>query len=150
MNTSKLPIEFTLADIKTDQFAIFPEHLKPKKDVQMKTELQFLLSYEDKSIRVILGFTYEQQSKAFIKIEVGCIFRIKPEDFDSLIIEKKNQIVFPKGFMGHLTVLSVGTVRGILFAKTEGTEFNKFILPIFNVTDMISEDLVFEIYQSKS
>lgn len=149
MKTKPLPINFTLVEIKVEQFALFPENFKSKKAVQMKTDLQFFLCNEEKSIRVVLGFTYEQQSKAFVKIEVGVIFRIMPEDFDKLKNVKEKQIVFPKDFMGHLTMLSIGTVRGILFAKTEGTEFSKFVLPTINVTEMITSDVVFEIEDYK-
>jgi len=149
MKTNPLPIKFTLAEIKVEQFAIFPENFKTKKAVQMKTDLQFLVCKEEKSIRVVLGFTYEQQGKAFMKIEVSCIFRVMPEDFDTCINAEAKKIVFPKEFMRHLTMLSVGTVRGILFAKTEGTEFSKFILPTINVTEMITSDVVFEIEDCK-
>jgi hypothetical protein len=51
-------------------------------------------------------------------------------------------IILPKGFVRHLAVLTVGTVRGILHTKTEGTDSNKFVLPTINVADMISDDAV--------
>ncbi len=37
-------------------------------------------------------------------------------------------------------MLCVGTARGILHAKTEGTAFNDFILPAINVEELVEED----------
>lgn len=54
-----------------------------------------------------------------------------------------NTLVIPKGFLRHLAMLTVGTSRGILHAKTEGTCFNKYVLPTINVTLIIKEDATF-------
>ena len=35
--------------------------------------------------------------------------------------------------------MTIGTTRGILHAKTEGTCFNKYVLPTINVTEIIKE-----------
>jgi hypothetical protein len=40
-------------------------------------------------------------------------------------------------------MLTIGTSRGILHAKTEGTEFNKFILPTINVNQLVEKDAEF-------
>ena len=45
--------------------------------------------------------------------------------------------------MTHLIVLTIGTVRGILHAKTEGTKYNSYILPTINVAELIKTDIVF-------
>jgi hypothetical protein len=42
-------------------------------------------------------------------------------------------------------MLTTGTSRGVLFAKTEATQFSKFIVPTLNVTEMIKEDASFDI-----
>jgi hypothetical protein len=47
--------------------------------------------------------------------------------------------------MAHLAMITTSTCRGVLFAKTEGTEFYKFIIPTLNVTGMINEDAEFEV-----
>jgi hypothetical protein len=36
---------------------------------------------------------------------------------------------------------TVGTIRGILHCKTEGTPFNALILPPINVSEMVTGDL---------
>ncbi len=41
-------------------------------------------------------------------------------------------------------MLTFGTARGILFAKTEGTPYQQLLLPPTNVDAMIKEDYVIE------
>jgi len=38
-------------------------------------------------------------------------------------------------------MLSVGTARGILHAKTENTPYNEFIIPLINVTEAVKADI---------
>ena len=47
--------------------------------------------------------------------------------------------------MKHLSVITVGTARGVLHAKTENTPFNKFVLPTINVTELVKEDVSFDL-----
>ena len=47
--------------------------------------------------------------------------------------------------MTHITMISISSVRGVLHAKTEGTEFNKYLLPTLDVTKMVEEDIKFDI-----
>ena len=55
-----------------------------------------------------------------------------------------NVVKVSKGFMQHIAMLTVGTTRGILHAKTEGTCFNKYVLPAINVAELIKDDVEFE------
>jgi hypothetical protein len=47
--------------------------------------------------------------------------------------------------MTHLTMITVSSVRGVLHAKTEGTIFNKYLLPTLDVTEMVKEDVEFSL-----
>lgn len=79
--------------------------------------------------------------KVFIKIQVSCHFKIEENDWNSFATE--NKLVVPKGFLAHLAMITTGTTRGVLFAKTEGTQFSKYIIPTINVEEMIKNDAVF-------
>ncbi len=136
-------IGFVLAAIKTEQFALFEEKYSAKKELNITTSLEFKINEEQKLIGVFATFTFEQAKKIFIKIQVSCHFTIEPNAWKSF--HKEDLIVFPKIFMGHLTMLTIGTSRGILHAKTEGTEFNKFILPTINVNQLVDKDAEFNI-----
>jgi len=45
--------------------------------------------------------------------------------------------------MTHLSVMTVGTARVVLHTKTEGTFFNRFLLPTINVPELVTDDIQF-------
>jgi hypothetical protein len=145
MKKENIQVGFELLGIKTEQFAIFEENYNIKKETNLNTELQFKLDQTNKQIGVFLGFEFLQAKKVFIKILVSCHFKIREESWNSFIKENDSKLLVPKGFLAHLAMITTGTSRGVLFAKTEGSQFSKFIIPTINITTMITEDASFEI-----
>jgi len=139
MEENNKNIRFSLAKISTDQFAILSNSFKIGDVVNLKTGLQFGADKENKIISVKASFQFEQQASPFLIIEASCFFKIEPTDWNTFV--EKGEIVVPKGIITHFTVLTVGTVRGILHAKTEGTNFNGFIIPTVNVTKLVTSDV---------
>ena len=76
-------------------------------------------------------------------IQISCFLKIEDSAWESFKLN--NQITFPKDFIAHMAMITVGTSRGVLHSKTEGTIFNKYILPTINVAKMIPEDITFDI-----
>lgn len=136
-------IGFALRGIKTEQFAVLEEHFSPKKEVELSTNFHFKLNAEEHQVGVYTTFQYEQGKKVFIKLEVSCHFEIEEETFKGF--KNANQICIPVGFMRHLSVITIGTARGILHSKTENTLFNSFLIPTINVTEALKEDIVFHL-----
>ena len=143
MKKENTQVGFALKGIKTEQFAIFEENYSPKKETSLGTELQFKLDQNNKQIAVFLGFEFLQGKKVFLKIQVSCHFKIEESSWNLLIQE--NKLIVPKGFLAHLAMITTGTSRGVLFAKTEATPFSTFIVPTLNVAEMIKEDVSFVI-----
>ncbi len=134
-------LSYALGAIKTEQFAIFEEHFSQKKEINLNSELTFRLNREERRIGVFLTISFKQAKKTFIKLQTSCHFIIAPESWE--LIKKENSITLPKQFLLYLTMLSVGTSRGVLHSKTEGTGFNKYILPLFDATKLVPEDITF-------
>jgi hypothetical protein len=143
MKKENKQVGFTLKGIKTEQFAIIEENYVSKKETGLGTELQFKLDQTYKQIAVFLGFEFMQGKKIFLKIQVSCHFKIEDNSWHSFI--KENKLIVPKDFLAHLAMITTGTSRGVLFAKTEATQFSKFIVPALNVVEMIKEDASFDI-----
>jgi len=143
MKKDNTQVGFALQGIKTEQFAIFEENYAPKKETSLGTELQFKLDQTNKQIGVFLGFEFMQGKKVFLKIVVSCHFKIEESSWTTFVQE--NSLTVPKGFLAHLAIITTGTTRGVLFAKTEATQFSKFIVPTLNVAEMIKEDASFDI-----
>ncbi|KVV16185.1 hypothetical protein [Flavobacterium sp. TAB 87] len=136
-------VGFVLAAIKTEQFALFEENFSQKKTTDITTSLEFKINLEEKLIGVFAAFSFEQAKKVFIKIQVSCHFNIDTDSWSSFLQDEI--IVVPQSFIAHLTMLTIGTSRGILHTKTEGTEFNKFILPTINVKSLVDKDAEFKL-----
>jgi hypothetical protein len=145
MKKENIKIGFALQSIKNEQFAIFEENYVSKKETALGTELQFKSDQKNKQIGVFIGFEFVQGKKVFLKILVSCHFKIEDSSWDNFIQVKVAKLIIPKEFLAHLAMITTGTTRGILFAKTESTPFSKFIIPTLNVSEMITEDASFDI-----
>jgi len=137
-------IGFALAKITTEQFAILENNFKEESEIKIQVNIRFAADNKSKLIGVFTTFTFETNQRQFLIIEVGCHFNIESEAWENMFIEESNLLKIPKGFLRHLSVITVGTTRGILHAKTENTPFNKFHLPTINVAELIKEDSVFQ------
>ncbi len=148
MKTQVNNISFALRNIKTEQFATFDDILCEGGQIRLGTNVKFGMDEKKRMMAVMLAFHFECNEKPFIKLEVSCHFEIKEEDWIQLINEPGNLITVPKGFAQHLGVITVGTARGILHAKTEGTDFNNYFLPTINLTEIIKDNQSFSLDKS--
>ena len=136
-------IEFALRGIQTVEFAIMKElYSDDKEDIEIGMNAEFAInSGNEHEIACMPEVIFLQEKTPFLKLKIACLFAVKPETWDSYLQKDKDSIVFPKGFTDHLLMLSVGTLRGTLHGKTEGTIFNKFFLPTVNVTTFYNDDM---------
>jgi hypothetical protein len=137
-------ISFGLRRITTEQFAIIEESYDNSKDeiIELGTGLRFGFNTEKRIVTVLLAINFSQEKAPFLILEIGCFFQIVEEHWNSLYNVETKEIKLPKAIAIHMVMLAVGTIRGVLHAKTENTPFNKFFLPTINVTDLVKEDVV--------
>ncbi len=143
-NADKI-IGFSLAKIVTEQFAVIPDIFEEGKEIKLRPELNFGIDTQTKRIMVNILFRFEQEEKPFIILKVACYFTISPNDWNQFRTPNTNALVIPQGFATHLAMLTIGTLRGVLHAKTENTTFNRFIIPAFNITGLIKSDVIFNL-----
>jgi len=136
-------VGFILKQIKTEQFALLDENINTDKNVAIRVDLGFGLDKENRTLKVLFKSIYEKQNLPFIILEVACFFEITPDSFAGFKIQEDEKIVIPCGFIKHLSVITVGTSRGVLHAKTENSPYNKYLLPTINVNDLVKDDLLF-------
>ncbi|MDZ7898735.1 MAG: hypothetical protein U5N85_12050 [Arcicella sp.] len=138
-------IGFEITQIATEQFAIITEVFQEGKDVQINHELNFGIDKINKRMLVRKTARYHHiDSSPFMIITVSCQFSISNNDWQYLENIETDEIIIPRTFAIHLTMLTVGTLRGILHAKTENTQFNRYIFPPFNVEKLIPNILSFD------
>lgn len=133
--------KFRMQHIKVDQFAILEEKL-PTTPIQLETSLGLGANKEHRMITAQLKVTFSSESNILVVLMASCLFEIHPDTWNELSTEGKT--IIPKNELAHLAMHTFGTVRGILFCKTEGTNYQQLILPPTNVESMIKEPLVIE------
>tara|TARA_R110002051_G_C8717257_1_gene496258 strand:+ start:1330 stop:1788 length:459 start_codon:yes stop_codon:yes gene_type:complete len=149
MAEEKNKIGFALKKITTEQFAIIDSAYKEGDLVDLKAGLRFGVNFENNIISVIFSTNLIQKKSPFLIVEVGCHFNITNEAWLSFYNDPKTELIVPRGFIGHLVMLTIGTTRGVLHSKTENTPFNSFLLPTLNVNELVKKDVVFKIENTK-
>ncbi|WP_296620801.1 hypothetical protein [Marivirga sp.] len=136
-------VSFAVRSIKTDEFATITNSYKEGEDVNIEAGYGFGINSDENTVMVKFSAMFKCQERPFIILKLHCDFDVDPKSFDNFRNIKTNKLVIPKGFLTHLTVLTVGTARGVLHAKLDNTEFDNFILPTLNVSEILKEDLEF-------
>lgn len=140
---SKEQISFILRKISTEQFAIIESAFDKSKDnIELGTSLRFGFNTDKRVIIPLLTINFSQDKNPFLLLEIGCHFEIIEKHWNNLFNSDSKELKLPKGLIIHLVMLTVGTIRGVLHAKTENTPFNKFFIPTINVNDLVKEDLI--------
>jgi hypothetical protein len=97
----------------------------------------------DQSIEYcIRSYSLFEIDRLFLTIEVSCHFILNEHSWNILQEKEHGTIKLPKGFSYHLVGITIGTTRGILHTKTENTPFNKYLVGLFNIQDVFSEDVI--------
>jgi len=133
---------FKLTGIATTEFAIIDSILVKEENISLNTGIEFSVNINDNNIGVEPKFIFSSDNQPFMIIGVRCNFYITKEGLDEILID--NKYIFPLGFITHLSVIAVGTARGVLHSKTENTPYNKYLIPTINLTEIIKSDLVIE------
>lgn len=131
-------IRFRMFKISVPQFDIYGKDVEPIYNI--KTDVEIKNTSDGKAIAVIMTFTFIGKEETAMVLKVMCEFGIHPEDLESLTSD--GIITIKKETLDHFLVHTVGTARGILHCKTEGTPFNSVILPPINVSNILQSDLV--------
>lgn len=131
------PIPYKIQQIKTLQFAIFPEKFINREKVQTSASFNFAYNPSTSSIRCTASIEFMQNEVLLLTTEIQCFFSIAPEGIEQL----QNQQEVPVGFLQYMGTITTGTVRGIIHAKTEGTVLNSIVLPPLNLTEAITEGM---------
>jgi len=135
------PVQFRPVQIKTEQFALFQEHFSTEKEITYTSGVHFRCSSEHRIISVFFGFQFLSENQLMVLLDISCHFEIEPGSWTDLLKGKKKQVILPRDFALHIATITVGTARGILHARTEGTNFNGMVLPPINLTEIITADV---------
>jgi len=135
-------IGFIIHKIETKQFAIVSEELD-ESELTITSGVAFGIDEDNRIIRAMFKYEFISKDKVILILEVYVDFQIEEKCFGKQI-KIKDSLVIPKDFATHLAMIAVGTARGILHEKTNGTKLNEFLMPPIDLTASIDEDIAFK------
>lgn len=144
MSSIELEIPFKIVKVEENQFSLFEETLAIEASINQKIGFGFGADVANKTIAVAMEFVLQKNELPLLKQEITCYFEIEKKDFQEKL-KQGSQLILPCGFAKHLAMITTGTARGVLFANTKNTAFNKFLIGLINVDKMFSEDISIEI-----
>lgn len=124
--------------IHVNQFAFLTDTMPESDSGDLECSVGFLVN--QRRVSVSMKFVFLSEDKPVMMIESTCQFAVEDASWESMRIGN-DKVILPQGFLSHIAMHTVGTIRGILHCKTEGTPFNALILPPINVSEMVKGDL---------
>lgn len=138
-------IGFKLFHVKTEEFATNQIEIDENKEVGVNVGIDFGIAKESKSLACFAQFMFGYEEIPVIILKLRCEFLIEESAWDEYLSKNQKRIKFPKGFLQHLAVITVGTARGVIHSRTEETTLNNLLLPTLNVRDLITDDESFDL-----
>ena len=141
----ELKVVFILRKISTQQFATIDTNCVENTIIKLGTEIKYGIDEKHRMIACHSRIQFISNDLPFIIIHLSCEFELIEDSWHNFVDVSHNLLKLPVGFMQHLAVITIGTARGVLHAKTENTKYNQYFLPTINVTDLVKEDFVFNL-----
>lgn len=129
-----------MSRITVDQFAILADNLPDK--ISMNMSYRFKYAENGRKVAVEIIFTFLNKTVKIMTLQLTCEFEINEEDYKTFITN--NVVTIPKDLLEYFVVHTIGTARGIMHCKTEGTPFNGIIIPPINVSGAVKNDMVIQ------
>lgn len=136
-------IRFRMTKIAVEQFAILAEAAPEGGNISLSISLGFQGALDAGMVACIFGIEFlDAADSPLLKLSTRCEFGIHPSDWEAM--SSGSIISVSKQLQEFLATQTIGTARGIMHCKTEGSPFNNLILPPIDVTQLVEEDITFE------
>lgn len=139
-------ITYRISRIETIQFATFPANFINGKDVAINTSCSYNVKSDINQVRNIIDVSYNQDDKLLLVAQIACYYDIAEDGMKEIVKEGR----IPVDFLRYMGSLSIGAMRGVIHAKTEGTVLNPIVMPPINLADTIKDDLILSSIKSRT
>jgi hypothetical protein len=133
--------QFASVGIRTEQFAIVRQEVDLNNAIEVQTGFKVGGDLQTRVVSVVPLIRFMQGNETLLMLECGCHFVLTEQTWEQCS-NPEGQVQIPKELLTHLAVIALGTARGVLHAKTEGTMYNHHVLPALNLTEVFKEDLL--------
>lgn len=139
-------IRFRMTRISVDQFALLVDKA-PSEGISYSVGFGFNGAINASLIACMFTIDFSYNDKTILKLSITCEFDVHEDDWNNRI--KDNILSISKEDLRFFANQTVGAARGILFCKTENSDFRNYILPPINLTTILEEDLVMDLSVSE-
>lgn len=124
--------------INIEQFAILANEAVSG-EISIDISVGFKYSTQGKRIACAVDIRYEKDGVAIMLLRLTCEFVVSDTEWEKYSAD--GEFVIPKDLQEALAVQAIGTCRGVLFCKTEGTPFSNLVLPPVNIVALLDNQL---------
>jgi hypothetical protein len=134
MTKKPINIEFQIKeiDLLSIQLPGYDKKFIDPNEVEFDITLEQRINPENETVIVNCTICAYNLGKEVLlgSIKVGCMFHVK--SMDSLLTKDKGAINLPSKFIETINIVTIGTVRGMMFSEFKGTYLANAILPLID------------------
>lgn len=120
---------YKYAKMELEQFALFEENLSEKPgEIESQMHAQFSYDKEQEVLCSKIVVTLAKSEKILMKAAMCSYFAFRKDSVEQMRNDE-GQIVFVPQVLTQFASLNYGSLRGILYLKTQGTLLANYILP---------------------
>lgn len=137
MKDSKINIRMKLASVEEISFMMSRNRLSEDSDaqgIQVGFANQICPDVDNDKISLVFSVRYESGGETVLESIYEFSFEV--ENLGQFVTLHNDQSITITHLMPHFLNVAVGTMRGILVAKTAGTAISKYPLPIIDINQL--------------
>lgn len=129
-------VRLTLESVTESNFRMSPNLFDETAGKDMRLGFSNIVDIDvaNNSVKLTFGVIYSQHKNTIVECVYDFIFSVS--NLQSFIEHDSKGSMVLNGIMPHFLSVAVGTMRGILVAKTAGTIISRFPIPIINVNQL--------------
>ncbi len=140
-----MSIGFNLSKVVAERFDAFEQLFDENQDdIIVDTALNTGFNPQTQELAFSIEVQFQQGKNVFIIAQLTHYYYFENELVNKLYLNQ-GSITLQKDFARHLIVLTIGSLRGYLIAKLEGTRLSLLHLPLIEIKKLLDEDLVVRI-----
>lgn len=137
------PFEYNFFRQELSQFAVLDESPDVLENgLGIENSFRFDCDRDHRVVKCTVSTLLKAQDRIVLKFNLEGYFRISSGSFES--IKKDGGIELPVDILIQFTSLVYGSARGVLYAKSMGTPFEKVVLPPVYFNKVITAPARFE------
>lgn len=141
MKGSKIKIGYALNKVeKGDNELINLQAYSSECKVETDISFELAHTYKDHKLRLACDAELRCKNIVFAHFSIKCYFDIERTSWEQLSENYTKEVTLPSGFISHILSISISTLRGYIFAKTEDLDIDRQITISLFDTDAFVKD----------